>query len=1216
MSPSSNKPIIVDALAREEALDITHSICVTAPAGSGKTELLTQRILKLLAVVDQPEQILAITFTRKAAAEMRERLLGALQLGLHADEPEEEHKRLTWQLARVVLEKNASEQWNLLDNAGRLRLQTIDSLCQNIASDLPVMSQLGAKLKPVDDPSSLYQQAVDGFFTGLDSHSEISEVLGQLLLHVDNNVDRLYKLFIHMLPLRDQWLKHAAGYQDHKATRLALEQTLTQWIEQELDSAAQLLSRFESDLCACADFAGSQLQLMPEENAASAIGQLAGICAFPEADIEEKNKWSAVLELLCTKEGAIRKRVDKRQGFPAKSATKDKEQQAIYEQRKKAMQSLLGEVREVPELVAALEIVSSLPFKGYQEEHWQILEPLTTCLVHLYVHLGLVFGRSGQCDYNEITASALRALTGSYSDDEGAAVRYKWDQSIEHILVDEFQDTAVSQFDLLKALTAEWHQDNLHRGGQPRTLFVVGDGMQSIYGFRAAKVGLFLTIKESGIGDLPLHPVALVQNFRSTPSVVEWNNRHFLEAFPSTVDIPRGAVPYAKAKSIGADEQLDDDACRLLISTDEQGRETEAQAIVDSIIDEQQSKPQNSIAILIRFRTHLADIIPALNEAGIEWHGVDLDPLRGREVIMDCLSLTRALCNPADDIAWLAVLRAPWCGLSLNDLQCLVDFNQTSTSEEKRIKPSLNALVSYLLNNASQSQSLPVSLSQEGQQRLACLAKIFSALWQQRHRKTLRQWIEAAWLQLQGPYLACQSFDGDDRESVVAFFDLFEKIEQDCLINGNAFSVTLLEQSLKQLYTRSDPESSLDANTVPAVQIMTIHKSKGLEFDTVIIPGLDRVGPSDDKPLLSWNEHLSDDGSAGLVLCPLDAVGLMVGGSSSAVSDKNSSDLYQFLRAENKRASLFESTRLLYVAATRAKSKLFLLANMAKNDKDELKAPTANALLARLWNTLADEAVLLSASVSHNDKPLSDDNDSAHYEDIDQPAYPLLKRLSLAAINSSLSIHSEDLTDLDASDLPVAEKEESIPAKAPSIIGTCVHEIFEQMAQPDFKLWSDDDIQLQQAIWSCRLIQLGIHYDVLDEALEKVTMAIQSVLNSTIGQWVFSTSYRSANNEWALSYLSQETDASLYRYVIDRSFIDNNNVRWIIDYKISTPAKDVDSEDFIAQQNQVYSSQLSNYRAAVTQFDQLSGESITATKCALYFPLMDRLVELDDLDNV
>ena len=180
---SKQAPIIVDAAARAEALDITRSICVTAPAGSGKTELLTQRILKLLAVVDQPEQILAITFTRKAAAEMRERLLGALKLGLQAEEPSVPHKRLTWQLARAVLNKNNSEQWNLLDNTGRLRLQTIDSLCQSIASDLPVMSQLGAKLKPVDDPSVLYQQAVDGFFARLEDDllQKMQTLMSQLL---------------------------------------------------------------------------------------------------------------------------------------------------------------------------------------------------------------------------------------------------------------------------------------------------------------------------------------------------------------------------------------------------------------------------------------------------------------------------------------------------------------------------------------------------------------------------------------------------------------------------------------------------------------------------------------------------------------------------------------------------------------------------------------------------------------------------------------------------------------------------------------------------------------------------------------------------------------------------------------------------------------------------------------------------------------------------
>jgi ATP-dependent helicase/nuclease subunit A len=1219
---SKQAPIIVDAAARAEALDITRSICVTAPAGSGKTELLTQRILKLLAVVDQPEQILAITFTRKAAAEMRERLLGALKLGLQTEEPSVPHKRLTWQLARAVLNKNDSEQWNLLDNTGRLRLQTIDSLCQSIASDLPVMSQLGAKLKPVDDPSVLYQQAVDGFFARLDSDPQISEVLGQLLLHVDNNVDRLYTLFINMLPLRDQWLKHAVGFDNQEATRSVLEQTLTRWIEQELASASSLLLSLslESDLCACADFAGSQLQSMPAENAGSAIGSLAGLKALPAPSVAQHGQWSAIVELLCTKEGKPRKRVDKRQGFPAKTAAKDKEQQAVFEQRKEVMQSLLAEIQTQPELLTALEIISSLPITGYQSEHWDILEPLTTCLVHLYAHLGLVFGRNGQCDYNEITASALRALSGADHDsDESSAVRYKWDQSIRHILVDEFQDTAVSQFDLLKALTAEWHQDNVNSTEHPRTLFVVGDGMQSIYGFRAAKVGLFLTAKASGVGDLPLHSVELVQNFRSTAAIVEWNNRHFIDAFPSTIDISRGAVPYSNAKSIDGDELTpeDDSACQLFVSSDEQGRLSEAQTIVNAISQQQGIAPQNTIAILIRYRTHLDDIIPALNEAGIDWHGVDLDPLQRREVIMDCLSLTRALCNPADDIAWLAVLRAPWCGLSLLDLQQLVD---APLDEEQRSKPCLNAVVHYLLSYQETSDfHLAIQgLSEEGRHRLTLLAKTISTLWQQRGRKTLRQWVEAAWFKLQGPLLAFHSFDGDDRESAVAFFDLFEKLEQDCQSNGSCFSVDLLQKSLKRLYTRSDLAVSVDSDAVPAVQIMTIHKSKGLEFDTVIIPGLDRVGPSDDKPLLSWNEHLFDDSSTGLVLCPLDAVGLMLGdnySTSGSASAKTGSDLYQFLRDENKRVSLFESTRLLYVAATRAKSKLFLLANLAKNDKGELKAPTANALLSRLWGTLADKAELVSVAIdSMSDIDSMPDADAA---EIDSEAYPLLKRINAKSIASALlDIQQEaervSSMDGDVSYLSESQSQEGQSTQLPSMIGTCVHEVFEQLAESKLCLQSEESIQGQQAIWRCRLLQLGVNSQDIDAAISTVKSAVNAVLNSVTAQWVLDAGHRAGKSEWPLSCLSADDDSLVYHYVIDRSFIDGDNVRWIIDYKISAPSDLADTDDFIEQQKKLYSAQLANYKNAVTQFDQLSGESVSDTKCALYFPLIDRLVELGD----
>ncbi|MCW9078631.1 MAG: UvrD-helicase domain-containing protein, partial [Gammaproteobacteria bacterium] len=101
-----------DARQREQALDISESYIVQAPAGSGKTELLTQRYLRLLAEVDHPEEIYAITFTRKAAAEMRNRILAAIDAAT-APQPAEPHRRLTWSLARAALEQDARHEWQI-----------------------------------------------------------------------------------------------------------------------------------------------------------------------------------------------------------------------------------------------------------------------------------------------------------------------------------------------------------------------------------------------------------------------------------------------------------------------------------------------------------------------------------------------------------------------------------------------------------------------------------------------------------------------------------------------------------------------------------------------------------------------------------------------------------------------------------------------------------------------------------------------------------------------------------------------------------------------------------------------------------------------------------------------------------------------------------------------------------------------------------------------
>ncbi len=121
---------ISDQAQRLQAVDPSQSFIVSAPAGSGKTGLITQRILALLAEVQNPEEILAITFTRKAAGEMASRVQQALITAATEERPDDIYSAQTWDLANAALTRDKVLNWNLLSSPGRLRIQTIDSFCR------------------------------------------------------------------------------------------------------------------------------------------------------------------------------------------------------------------------------------------------------------------------------------------------------------------------------------------------------------------------------------------------------------------------------------------------------------------------------------------------------------------------------------------------------------------------------------------------------------------------------------------------------------------------------------------------------------------------------------------------------------------------------------------------------------------------------------------------------------------------------------------------------------------------------------------------------------------------------------------------------------------------------------------------------------------------------------------------------------------------------
>ena len=450
-----------------------------------------------------------------------------------------------------------------------------------------------------------------------------------------------------MLAKRDQWLNFVVV--DDKGTmRVNLEKALVAEIDRELSALDDVFPRdVVIPLLELARHAGANLRVDRPDHplAAWAEGD-----ALPPPSVDGLPQWLSIVEWLLKLDGTFREKIDKRQGFLAPSSASASERGNRLDQ-KQAMEEVLARLEQVPGLVAALHSVRALPPPRYDQASWSFIAALLDVLRHAVARLQLVFAQENAIDYPESTLIALRALS---SEDGPSDLLLALDMRIEHLLLDEFQDTSLAQHQLIERLTEGWTP------GDGRSLFVVGDPMQSIYRFREADVGLFLAAqRDRRIGGVALELLTLTRNFRSQQGLVDWVNVTFSSVFSSYDDAARGTVtfkPSTATRRARADAAVTVDLCNDDLR--------EAAMVVSRIRDALASAAE-TIAVLVRKRSDLAEILPALRGSKIAFSAVELDHLSERQTVLDLCSLTHALVQPDDRLAWLATLRAPWCGLTL-----------------------------------------------------------------------------------------------------------------------------------------------------------------------------------------------------------------------------------------------------------------------------------------------------------------------------------------------------------------------------------------------------------------------------------------------------------------------------------------------------------------------------------------------------------------------
>ena len=1010
-----------DAAERESALDPRRSFIVQAPAGSGKTELLIRRYLALLDLVKDPEEIVAITFTRKAAAEMRQRVLRRLQ---EVCSP-------------------------LADNPARLRIQTIDSLCASLTRQMPMLSKFGAQPESIEDARELYDAAALATIALVeDGDGGVAAPVERLLDHLDNDIGRVQGLLADMLARRDHWVRHIAHMD-----RGDLEAGLAAERERIVAIAKEL---------------------------------------YPGSNPVGVEAWQELAESLLTKDGTWRKRSKEAKAFEAE-----------------------GEAREP--LRDILDTLRSLPPARYADGQAEVLEAIGALLWKAIAQLKIVFQARGQVDFTEVSQRALLALG---AEGEPTDLALALDYRIRHLLIDEFQDTSISQFELVSRLTEGWEP------GDGRTLFAVGDPMQSIYRFREAEVGLFLQARHAGIGAVELGSIALRANFRSQAGIVDWVNATFPRSMPRRDDPSAGAVAYAPSVPVHA--ARDGDAVRVHPFFDGD-REGEAARVVDIVRKAHAGDAKATVAVLVRTRSHLAEIVPQLKAAGIAFRAIEIEGLAHRPVVQDLLALTRAFSHPADRTAWLSVLRAPWCGLTLADLSTLVEGGEGTVHE--------------LMHDAARIGAL----SADGRDRLERTRDVLDRHISGRLRTNLRDAVEDAWLALGGP--AC-AVDETDLEDAGIFLDHLEAHEEAGSVDGS------FEGGLGKLYALPDLRAG------EGLQVMTIHKAKGLEFDHVILPGLGRAPRGDDHKLFLWLET-ARHGRTGLLLAPIQEAGA------------DTDAIYAWVqRLETVRAG-HETGRLAYVAATRAKHRLHLIGDVRTKD-GVIRAPASATLLGKLWPAVCDafEAALASRPVVQA-----------------QPANPSMPDQSLRRLAPDWRLPNPPAGLAWAAPEDEARIQDDIEfswaGETARHVGSVVHRWLQRIAEDSLDGWDAARIGSLGRQFMNELASRGVAPRELDAARDKVAAALANALADERGRWLLGP-HEGAASELRLRSLRE---GRLRTLVIDRTFCDAGR-RWVVDYKTSSH-EGAGVEPFLDRERERYAPQLARY-----------SEALGGAKQGLYFPML------------
>lgn len=863
--------------AQQTASDPNLSVWVAANAGTGKTKVLTDRVLRLLLRGAQPSRILCITYTKAAAAEMQNRIHSTLSEWIEKDDKDltDNISALTGATVNARMLKKARTLFaRVLDAPEGVRILTIHSFCQSILRRFPLEAGIAPHFEVIDDRTrdellaeARHRLLADSMREG---NKELADAVG--VLSGEMAESRMQELFTALVGQRADF---EAAFAENHSGEIRIKSRLLDVlsVSQEeteksvLQEFIQTISSYDSTLRN--GISVSERAAKTDRGVAAVLSRWCAVDVGARADV-----WGDFSKLFVTDKGKERDKLVTDKVVKEAPAFAD------------LMRELQARVLVVSERLRAVRL---------RDVTWACIDA-----VHkLLDDYGNLKSAHNLLDYDDLILKVVELFRRP-----GIApwVLYKLDGGLDHLLIDEAQDTGPAQWELVERLVGEFFSGmGVHEGVPvPRTLFVVGDEKQSIYGFQGAAPKAFgekrrffgQQAKEAGL-DFKAVPLGL--SYRSTEAV--------LRAVDAVFNQPhvREGVTYSADEVVEHGWHRDGQAGRVevwpTIKFDkETGKNKKPKVEVAGRIANQirtwldsgeklesQDRPVSAGDILILVRKR-ADFVPAmvraLKKLDIPVAGADRLELVEHIAVMDLLALAEFLLLPEDDLSLACVLKSPLCNVDEETLFNLAYGRGKASlwSRVQELAPETAAMLSRLLDAVDYLRPY----------------ELFA--------KVLEQ--EGARARFAGR-LGEECFDPLDE-----FLSLALQYEQ---LHPPSLQGFLQWMRTGRVEVKRDMEQGQDA-----VRIMTVHGAKGLQAPIVFLAdttGTASGGGSkvnapywferDGKPVVLWSPRSEAD---------------------TALATK--------LREERKREEAEEFRRLLYVAMTRASDRLYITGWLGKRDKD------------------------------------------------------------------------------------------------------------------------------------------------------------------------------------------------------------------------------------------------------------------------------------------